>query len=366
MAQRHGPWHRARPQRATRWLVALLAACTPFVAGAEGRGLFEAGPEATGGNLPPPLAITLTGPWQVLARDRATEPEYRPATLALTDGGVMLDAEVRPRGKSRRKPSNCRFPPLWLRLDKKAIPETPFAGHHRRKLVTHCGPLTRSGDPSKVWLEMLAYRTLNQLTDHSFRVAPLSITYVDSDRPARRHLHAGFLIEHKKELARRLSLTAAKGPRVDRANLDAAHGALVSLFAYMIGNPDFSLARGPAGDDCCHNAVPLVNAQNRVFSVPYDFDNTGLVNPRYAAPPANLNLRNVRQRSYRGYCRFNDALPAVSARLLNAQPAIRSLFSQQPELSVAERKRALRYLDAFFAELARPDAAARLQERCIG
>ena len=39
--------------------------------------------------------------------------------------------------------------------------------------------------------------------------------------------------------------------------LDAAHTNLINVFQFMIGNTDFSLIRGPADDDCCHNSVPF-------------------------------------------------------------------------------------------------------------
>lgn len=334
-------------------LTPTASAQTPLFSGSEGNA--------------EPIAVTLTGPWQALARDRQPEPEYRDASLTLDAGGPRLALQSRPRGKSRRKTANCRFPPLWLRFDKAAIAGTRFAGHHRRKLVTHCSALHRpTKDPSKVWLEMQAYRSLNLLTPRSFRVQPLALTYIDTDRPERPASHPGFLIEHKRELAARLALQPFKEEQVARTALDAEHSALVALFNMMIGNPDFSLARGPAGDDCCHNSVPMMDAQGTVYSVPYDFDNTGLVNPHYAAAPDSIKIRNVRQRVYRGYCRHNAALGPAIEKVLAQRAAIESLFAEHPGIRAKEQARISRYLAAFFDDELSPAGQRKLQERCLG
>ncbi len=47
---------------------------------------------------------------------------------------------------------------------------------------------------------------------------------------------------------------------------------------------------------------------NPKYSVPYDFDSSGLVNAHYAAPPEGLRVRNIRQRLYRGFCAFKDEI----------------------------------------------------------
>lgn len=314
-----------------------------------------------------PLHLELSGPLAALARDRSPDPERRPATLRLEDG-TTFEVTLKPRGKSRRQRSNCRFPPLWLRFEKDAIDQTLFAGHHRRKIVTHCQALTASSrDQSKVWLEMLAYRSLNLLTERSLRVKPLLIAYRDTAAPNKTYRHAAFLIEHKKELAQRVDLQATKADKVRRSSLDGAHANLAALFNLLIGNPDFSLTQGPADDDCCHNSVPLTAADGRVYPILYDFDNTGLVNPRYATTPNNLDLRSVRQRVYRGYCRHNDHIADGIGRMVAARSEIELLFNTHPLISSAEKKRATKYLGAFFNQYVESgDQQRRLVKRCLG
>ncbi|MFK7914456.1 MAG: hypothetical protein AB8B93_11130 [Pseudomonadales bacterium] len=315
-----------------------------------------------------PLAIEITGPLKALTRDKAPEPQARPGTLTMTASGAHFSIGLKPRGKSRRKRSNCRFPPLWLEFNKKDIKGTLFAGHHRRKLVTQCVALSASNrDPSKIWLEMLAYRSLNLLTEHSLRVQPVLITWRDSAAPEKTYQHAGFILEHKKELAQRAGLTIRKVDKVRRATLDPAHANLGALFNLMIGNPDFSLSSGPAKGDCCHNSIPMQDAAGAFHPVIYDFDNTGLVNPRYATTPDNLNLGSVRQRLYRGYCRHNEQIASGIAQLLAQRSAIESLFSAHPGVSKAEKKRVAKFLNAFFTRYTSArDQQRRLGRQCLG
>ncbi|MEM1434543.1 MAG: hypothetical protein AAGG11_10850 [Pseudomonadota bacterium] len=315
-----------------------------------------------------PLRVELAAPLQAIARDSDPEPESRPGTLTLLDSEERFAVALKPRGKSRRKRSNCSFPPLWVEMKKADVKGTSLAGHHRRKLVTHCEALTRRGrDSSKVWIEMLAYRALNLLTDYSFRVQPLRITYRDTARPEKTFDHPGFLIEHKRELARRLDLRPVDGNRLSLSTLAPTHASLVTLFNLLIGNADFSILQGPPGDDCCHNSVPLMAADGSTYSIIYDFDNTGLVNPRYAMPSEALRMRSVKKRVYRGYCRHNPELAANLAAFAGRQAAIEALFSEHPEISRAEKKRIGRYLQQFFNTYTLDlSQRSRLERACLG
>ena len=51
----------------------------------------------------------------------------------------------------------------------------------------------------------------------------------------------------------------------------------LSVFQYMVGNTDWSMVR-------FHNAEVLQNSEGVYVPVPYDFDWTGFVSPRYARP----------------------------------------------------------------------------------
>jgi hypothetical protein len=301
-------------------------------------------PDPTSAAAQEPVRFTLTLPIRdVMRSDDGSE---WPAQLAL-EGAEPVEVKVRRRGKSRLE--HCQFKPLWLNFQTKDLRGTVFAGQNRVKLVTHC----TNGFFKRGYLatELLSYRLLNNLTDASFRVRAAAITYIDADNQKAQAQH-GFIIEHKKDLAKRLDATDADVEQMNVADYRAANLALLALFQYAIGNTDFSFIRGPADDDCCHNSVVLrSNSSGDYLNVPYDFDNTGLVNPPYAVPGEGLKIRSVTQRLYRGYCSHNGATQQARELILERKDDLLGLFAQGAEIPNLRIDKTRRYLDKFFAVL---------------
>ena len=313
----------------------------------------------------PALALTLTGPWLQIAQDSRKTPDSSVVELALPNAPT-LQIKVKPRGKSRRRRSFCRFPPLWLDLPKKELAATVFAGQNKLKLVTHC---TRLGSNStaandRLWSEYLIYQLLNQVTDYSFRVRAVNIRYVKLDGKQAGH-HPGFLIEHKSAVAKRLNLKPIKQAKLSISALEPEHAALVALFQYLVGGVDYSQVRGPAGDDCCHNLTPMADSQSRVLGLAYDFDATGFVDPPYGAPLPQLKLRGYTQRLYRGFCSYKGQHKSALTTLLAARQEFEATISNLPDISDSRRKKLLRFISGFYKKL--PDTAsgtAWLDKRC--
>jgi hypothetical protein len=213
---------------------------------------------------------------------------------------------------------------------------------------------------------LLVYRTLNLLTEESFRVRPLDVTYVDTDRGNRKSRHYAFLIEPEVHLAARTNTTPIVAPAVPRADLDVGQASLVGMFAFMVGNTDFAMTNGPKGSDCCHNVVPLRSPSGSVLPVPYDFDATGVVDPPYAKPTESLHIQNVRQRLYRGYCQDAAQLRATLDRFRAARADIRALFADDPHLSQATVAKTLKFIDAFYGIIDDDKAVERnISSRCL-
>jgi hypothetical protein len=106
-------------------------------------------------------------------------------------------------------------------------------------------------------------------------------------------------------------------------------------------------------------------ARQGLIPIPYDFDYSGLVNAPYALAPESLPVRSVRQRYYRGYCRFNDQLPAAIAHVQSRRDAIMALIAGETRLSDARREDARRYVADFFEIIADPAQVDRLMvQRC--
>jgi hypothetical protein len=303
-----------------------------------------------------PIHLRLHAPLHAMARDREKQPAERPGTLTLLDAqGVeqtALDIKVRPRGNSRRDREVCRFPPLRVNFAKKDVKGTVFAGQDKLKLVTHCRPQERH--ESFVYKEFLVYRMLNQVTETGFRVRPLLVDYVDSERAGEEQQRFAFFIEDKKRLARRLDVSVADVVSVDRKLLEPRQATLMDLFQFMIGNTDYSFLAGPEGEGCCHNAVPLIDDDGRYLPVPYDFDITGFVDPPYAVVDYQLPIKKVRTRLYRGICRDAATQQQAVAHFLAARASILDTLRTETALDERSRGQAIGYVEEFFAILDDP------------
>lgn len=310
------------------------------------------------------LAITLSAPFAEISRDRSGEPQWFPGTLSLSDAdgaAQIIDVRVRARGKNRRKPDVCRFPPLRLDLDETQAAATVFAGQDELKLVTHCQ--VNAAFEQYVLREYLAYRMYNEVSDCSFRVRALDIVYDDTERRRRKQdrPRRGFVIEDRKDVARRCGGKYAKVDKVARKALVPEATNTYELFQYLIANTDWSMLRGPDGDRCCHNAILVRLPDDRYVPVPYDFDAAGFVNAPYAAPSEKLGIDSVTERLYRGFCRPDDVVAATIAHFDTRRDALTGLVRAEQGLTNSTRRTLLRYVERFYDTLHDP----RERERAI-
>jgi hypothetical protein len=295
-----------------------------------------------------PLNVKISAPWKDFVDNDEFQGTY-PAQIEFTDDlgrTQTLNLTVERRGITRQKV--CKFPPVKLRFEKQEVKGTSFRGQKSLKLVTHCN---KGGIFVQYYiLEMLAYQMYNLITDFSFRVRPLSISYEDSKKGSVQGPVFGFLIEDDSDVAKRNGQKKLKIGKTQRDRLDRDVVSNMTLFQFMISNLDWAALSGPKKDECCHNSklVGQDPEKDPVYVVPYDFDSSGLVNAKYAGPPAGLPVRNVTQRLYRGFCFQNPSMPDARQRFLEQEQAILDLITDQPELSSASQKRALKFIGQFF------------------
>jgi len=312
------------------------------------------------------LQAIIESPLSTLVRQSARNTDPHPATFSL-NGDQTFSIQLSARGVSRRTRGICSFPPLRLDFEGDAVRGTSMRGQNRLKLVTRCRP--GLDYEQMVVLEYLAYRMFNEITPLSFRVRPLVITYRDAEGRRREEEQFNFVIEGASDMARRnerrVELEVLPGV-VRYAELDARAASEYALFQYMIGNLDWDMATAAEGEEsCCHNSKLIATSQEarvNVIPVPYDFDASGLVNAPYAAPPERFGLRDVRQRYYRGLCRFNDHVPAAIETMQARRSAINALIANEPRLSASRRTSTQRYIDDFYEIIADP---ARVQRQLI-
>ena len=271
-----------------------------------------------------------------------------------------LDVSIRTRGIFRRE--YCQLPPLQLNFKKKQVKDTLFAGQDKLKIVAPCkdGPKPQQD----VILEYLAYRTFEIITDHSFGTRLIRLSYVDSDEKLRPWTDLTFVIEDDADMAERLGLTRLRVVSNDYDQLDLEKTALVELFQLLIANNDYSVLQAAEGRDCCHNTeilAPKNDADVRI-PVPYDFDISGLVNAKYASPPAYIPIRFVRTRYYRGLCQPPGNLEAAIAVMQSKRQQIMDLFENTAELEPNRKKKTLEFIGKFYEML---DDPAKIEKEIL-
>lgn len=271
-----------------------------------------------------------------------------PASLTFCINDSCAAAEkivLSARGHYRRE--NCYVPPL--KVDFKKNSASAYSTLGTLKLVNSCR-LSNDYD-QYILTEYLVYKIYNLLTDKSFRVRLMQITYKDTLGKKKDITSHAFLIEDLKDLAKRNKMVEWKRGKIYTEQTNREQMTLVAIFQYMVGNTDWAVAAQ-------HN-IKLIYDKDKQFdrpcAVPYDFDYCGLVNAVYAVPPEMLNIENVRQRLYRGYPRNMDELKKVIDVFNSRKSQVYDLINNFELLSAAARRDMIRYLDEFYETINDPD-----------
>lgn len=286
------------------------------------------------------LEVTLEMDFETLIENKYSG-NYYPAKFSYKDENEKIQGyniKIRPRGKLRRK--RCEIPPIKLKFQKKNLKENGFKKLNTFKLVQYCEK-GKYGE-ELVLREYLAYKIFNTITENSFRVQLLKIKYVDTSNKRRSFEKYGFLIEDKDEVAKRLDgeICECRNQSIDSLQKDQYQKA--ALFNYMIGNTDWRL-------DLIHN-MELIKKENdeKLWMIPYDFDYSGLVDADYAIPSPDFEIRNVRQRHYRGFRYNNPIFQNAEIVFLEKEKEILSLIKNFQKPNKASRKWAMKYISGFY------------------
>jgi hypothetical protein len=312
------------------------------------------------------IHLVIRGPIDVLAKGGPDSRATASGTITVAGTSDSVPVQLALRGITRRQRDVCQFPPLRVVFNQPPT-SSLFAGQRKLKLVTHCR--SSEGFQQYVLMEYAGYRLYNQLTPLSFRARLAQIDYQDaSGRPLTSRV--GFFLEEVDDVGRRNGMREAKvGERIPVSRLSPADSARVGVFEYMIGNLDWAMQAGPVGDSCCHNS-PLVGvdggASPILVPVPYDWDFSGMVDTPYAVPPDGINVSSVRQRRYRGFCRFNAEARAAIGQFRSMQGSLMATFASIPGLDPRTARKATNYLGGFFADIATEQTAeAKLIKSCV-
>ena len=300
-----------------------------------------------------PLPVTFTTNIGQLRGDRADKEPWRWATFTYPDSaGKPVPVPVRAKTHGIWRLKHCDFPPVRLHFTNKEVKHTVFHDVEKPKLVNYC----RDSDVYEQYIlqEFMLYRVYQMLTPVSHRVRLLKVAYVDSASGKREASRYSFLIEDPDQLAARLNATQVKIKGSSADDLDHFQLALAYIFEYMIGNTDYSF-------NGLHNTELFGANDGRILPVAYDFDYAGAVNTSYATPDPAFNIRSVRERRFRAYCKLADEFQNALPVFIQKKDAIYALYSDPVGKLLDPRlaKQTLAYFDDFYESVATPQAAER-------
>lgn len=299
------------------------------------------------------LDVTLETDLYELINNRRRD-DYQPATISYKgkDGvSVRTAIEVAPRGKFRRRV--CDFPPVKIKFSKKELVAAGLKKHNNLKLTTHCLDDRDAGNYN-VFKEYLSYKFYNELNPNSFRVQLVRITYIDVTGQVAKMRRYGFLIEDDEELAERMGGKLCECLGTAPENLSRNDEAIMATFQYMIGNEDWNL-------DMARN-LKMVSFENGapIIAVPYDFDFSGVVNPSYAVPNADLGQLRVKDRDYLGIQWDAQTINNTTALFKEKQSALYRIVMQFKLLPMSMRQEVREYLETFYQTLGAQQNSAKL------
>ncbi len=293
-----------------------------------------------------PLVVKLTTDMNSLVNKKDGELTQKAIfSYTLPDNSVLQeDITLTVRGHMRR--SICDIPPVKLKF--KNSGSASLSSLKNLKLVSVC----RGGniDVQLLLKEFLIYKMFNLLTDKSFRVRQVNLTYEDTKNKKRQTVEEAFFLENIDAMAKRNKCREFDMTKVNSELTDRNQMTLVNLFEFMIGNTDWSIPNN-------HNIKMIKSRKDslaRPFVVPYDFDYSGLVNADYAIPDPMLNIESVSIRVYRGFPRSKEELQIAIDNFNKQKDNIYSLIRNFQPLSARSKTDMITYLDEFYKIINKP------------
>ena len=228
-----------------------------------------------------------------------------------------LNVNLRARGNFRR--SKCYFPPIKMRIKKSSAKGTLFEGNKNLKLVMPC--LLKKEKNDNILQEFIAYKFYEKISPYYFKTRLVDIEFTEiKKKKTEVHKLIGFLIEDDKRVADRFEGKSFERYIHPKA-MDDMTSVQNSIFQFMIGNTDFSVAYQ-------HNGK-LLYTNKKIHPLPYDFDLCGLVDASYAIVNSTLGISSVRDRKYRGFKRDESLLEKVRDQILSKKNEFYQIVDNQ-------------------------------------
>jgi hypothetical protein len=310
----------------------------------------------------------------------AEKNDYLPSTLRFA-GGKSFAVDAKIRGQNSRE--DCSFPKLSVRLQKAVATDgTPFAGHRKIKIGTHCGEgepaRYRLADQIATWRQASIYEVLNALGIPTVAARRAIVTYRNNG--AAPLTRKAFIMEDSEDLGKRLGGKALSDEELLTVTSTAGFekvAVMEQVLAHaLFGDSDFSFPAFESGlnTDNVHNFEVIdlgVRAAPRYLAVSHDFDLGSWVTGKtfdlsqtdpeglLAADADDLPTRAANsylidsKESIVGEKAFSAILRKAAVRFINHEAAARkavdvALFAENDKEG---RNIAKRHLDGFYRML---------------
>lgn len=276
-----------------------------------------------------------------------TKGEYLDAELTIFyDEKAPVTKKIRIQARGNYRRGMCIFPPFFLNFKTDPIQDKQYADVKKIKVVSHCNASKKSEET--LLKEFLAYKLYNILTEKSFRVRLLDITYIDTGKKQGTYEKFGFVIEPADVVAKRNNCVIVETMAITGANLVEDDADRAALFQYMISNTDWRVKSG-------HNTKflkSLTDITDKVMVLPYDFDFSGFVGASYSFPQEWSNTESIYDRDYLGYCRNNTESQVKNIELFKSKrEEILKTIKEFNLISEKEREDAIKFIEGFFDEI---------------
>ena len=221
-----------------------------------------------------------------------------------------IDISVRARGNFRRK--HCYFTPVKIKIKKRDASNTIFSDNRTLKLVLPCKNDKDKND--NILKEFIAYKIYEIISPFYFKTRRLEINYTDQKRKNQKNFNLiGFFIEDDDKVAKRFDSKIIKR-KISPLAMDDFNSVNLSFFNFLIGNTDFSSAHQ-------HNGK-LLFYEKKIIPIPYDFDLTGWVKPKYGSGITNRLGYSFEERNYIGFKREKSIYSKVRNHYLTLKEKI--------------------------------------------
>jgi hypothetical protein len=264
--------------------------------------------------------------------------EWQPAIVQFRIGEFRVDcndAEIKARGKYRKEA--CYPPPVMVKFNHKNLPG-------RLKLVWPCKTNSTLYE-QYVLKEYLVYKMYNLLTEESFRVRLVKVSFVDTKNKIRSDERFGFFIEDIDQVAKRNKcFEMQEDSLLHTESVQRKQMTDLALFQYMIGNTDWNV---PVKRNL---KFLYCNSSGNPVAVPYDFDYSGIVNAKYAIPSETLPIISVKERYYLGFTRTMEELRMAVRNIQDKKDKLFELIRDQEGLDAINKKEMIKYLEEFFED----------------